>query len=155
MQPLSQIQELNPALLRLLAPSGYQIHVPKGSAEPAQAALESVPAANRQAWRLHHVQMGDTLDIIAKAYHLPAERIVAVNRATDSLEAGDLLLIPAVYHEENRSRYARLRRTRGNIGLSTALRSNKSGATHSGRRVPSPVLHRKASIRTAALEHQQ
>jgi membrane-bound lytic murein transglycosylase D len=155
MQPLSEIQELNPALLRLLAPSGYQIHVPKGSAEPAQAALESVPAADRQAWRLHHVQTGDTLDTIAKAYHLPAERIVAVNRATDSLEAGDLLLIPAVYHEESRSRYARLRRTRGNIGLSTALRSNKSGATHSGRRVPSQVLHRKANVRTAALEHQQ
>ncbi len=155
MQPVSEIQELNPSLLRLLAPSGYHIHVPKGSAEAAQAALESVPAANRQAWRLHHVQAGDTLDTIARAYHLPAERIIAVNRATDSLEAGDMLLIPAVYHEETRPRYARLRRTRSKIGLSTVLRSNKSGATHPSHPVPSQVLHRKASIRTAALEHQQ
>jgi membrane-bound lytic murein transglycosylase D len=155
MQPLSEIQELNPSLLRLLAPSGYQVHVPKGSAEAAQAALESVPAANRQAWRLHHVQAGDTLDTIAMAYHLPAKRIVAVNRATDSLEAGDMLLIPAIYHEQARPRYARLRRTRAKIALPTALRSNKSGATHSSHPVPSQVLRRKASIRTAALEHQQ
>ena len=44
MQPLSAIQDLNPSLLRVVAPSGFQIHVPKGSAETAQAALESVPA---------------------------------------------------------------------------------------------------------------
>lgn len=155
MQPLPEIQELNPSLLKLLAPSGYQIHLPKGSAETTRVALESVPAANRQAWRLHRVQTGDTLNVIAKAYHLSAERIVAVNRATDSLEPGDVLLIPAVYHEEIRPRYTRLRRTRGKIGLSTALRSNKSGATHSSRPVPSQVLHRKATVRTAALEHQQ
>jgi membrane-bound lytic murein transglycosylase D len=158
LQPLSQIQDLNPSLLRMVAPSGFQIHVPKGSAETAGTALESVPAANRQAWRLHHVQPGDTLQTIARTYNLPAERIVAVNRATDSLESGDVLFIPAVYHEETRGRHGRSWRTRGKIGVSAALRSNRSTAGHrSGRaatlpRVPSQVLHRKAAARTAALE---
>jgi membrane-bound lytic murein transglycosylase D len=160
MQPLSEIQELNPSLLRRLAPSGFQIHLPKGSARTAEAALESVPAASRQAWRLHHVETGDTLETIAKAYHISAERIGAVNRATDSLEPGDMLLIPAVYHEETRSRYGRIRRTRGKIALSTAFPPNKSSAGRSEagagalRRVPSQVLHRKAAIRTAALQQQ-
>jgi membrane-bound lytic murein transglycosylase D len=160
MQPLSEIQELNPSLLRLVAPAGFQIHVPSGSAAATQAALESVPAPNRQAWRLHHVEAGDTLETIAKTYRLPAERIVAVNRATDSLEPGDMLLIPAVYHEERRPRYARLRRTRGKIALSTAFHPNKSVAGQSGparaslRRVPSQVLHRRAALRTAALQQQ-
>jgi membrane-bound lytic murein transglycosylase D len=158
MQPLSAIQDLNPSLLRLVAPSGFQIHVPKGSADRVEAALESVPAANRQAWRLHHVQAGDTLQTIARAYHLPAERIVAVNHAADSLESGDVLLIPAVFHEPAPSRYHRSRRGRARIGVSAALRSNGAASGHhSGggatlQRVPPQVLHRKAALRTAALE---
>ncbi|MGI8959395.1 MAG: transglycosylase SLT domain-containing protein [Bryobacteraceae bacterium] len=155
MQPLSTIQDLNPSLLRILAPSNFQIHVPKGAAEVAEAALESVPAANRQAWRLHHVQGGDTLETIARTYHLPAERIIAVNQATDSLESGDMLFIPAIYHEETRPRYRRSWRTHRKIGVSAALRSNKSVSTQhggpgsAGHRVPSQVLHRKAAVRTA------
>ncbi len=57
--------------------------------------LESVPANSRHAWRLHHVSSGETLEAIAKVYHLAPERIVAVNSGADSLEKGDTLLIPA------------------------------------------------------------
>ncbi|MGI9072517.1 MAG: transglycosylase SLT domain-containing protein [Bryobacteraceae bacterium] len=162
MQPLSAIQDLNPSFLRILVPSGFQIHVPKGSAEVAQAALESVPPANRQAWRLHHVQAGDTLETIAKTYHLSSERIVAVNRATDSLESGDMLFIPAVYHEETRPRYRRSWKTRKKIGVSGALRSTKSASSGqhgragvSARRVPAPVLQREAAVGTASFQQQQ
>jgi membrane-bound lytic murein transglycosylase D len=156
MQPLSVIRDLNPALLKMVAPGGYQVHVPKDSGETAQAALESVPAASRQAWRLHHVEAGDTLETIARAYHLSANRIAAVNRSADSLETGDMLLIPAVYHEpvqhERRFRNARARSAR-----SGAFRSSKGTATqHStrvaaDRRLPAQVLRRKAAVRTASL----
>jgi membrane-bound lytic murein transglycosylase D len=100
LQPVSVIRDLNPSLLRSVVPSGLQVHVPKGLAETALAGLERVPAANRNAWRVHHVESGDTLEAIARSYHLPAQRIVAVNHSADSLSAGDVLLIPAVYHEE-------------------------------------------------------
>ncbi|MFL6353690.1 MAG: transglycosylase SLT domain-containing protein [Bryobacteraceae bacterium] len=152
MQPISTIQDLNPSLLRILAPSGFAIHVPKGSAEATEAALESVPAANRQAWRLHHVQTGDTLETIAKTYHLPAERIVAVNQATDSLESGDMLFIPAVYHEETRPRYRRSWRTRVKISASAKAASGQDGRPAAARQVSPPVLHRKAQVRTATLD---
>jgi membrane-bound lytic murein transglycosylase D len=125
MQPISVIRDLNPSLLRSVAPAGFQVHVPSGTAQVAQAALESVPAGNRNAWRLHHVESGDTLAAIARSYHLPAERIAAVNHTADSLEAGDVLLIPAMYHPEkppakraSRARSRRLARSRS--GLHTA-----------------------------------
>ncbi|HTU48250.1 MAG TPA: transglycosylase SLT domain-containing protein [Bryobacteraceae bacterium] len=157
LQPVSVIRDLNPSLLRALAPAGFQIHVPKGTAESAQAALESVPAGNRQAWRLHHVETGDTLAGIAKSFHLTPERIVAVNRGADSLEAGDTLLIPAVYHDDTPHP---VRARRGNFSRRTAtpaaLKSGKAPASSkahiaTSHRVPAQVLHRKAAVRTAAL----
>lgn len=147
MQPLSEIQDLNPSVLRIMAPAGFQAHVPKGSGEAAKAALESVPPENRQAWRLHRVEAGDTLETIARTYHLTPERIVAVNRATDSLEAGDVLFIPAVYHEERSVRHVRSRRSARKASASSAARRPVAGL----HRVPAQVLHRKAAVRTASL----
>lgn len=155
MQPISVIRDLNPSLLRTVAPAGFQIHVPKGSAESTLAAVESVPAASRQAWRLHHVETGDTLEAIARSYHLSPERIAAVNRASDSLEAGDVLLIPAVYHEE--SRPVRGRRSVRSKSTLSPLAHKSAGVQHSAhiatsRHLPAQVLHRKAAVRTASLD---
>lgn len=156
MQPVSVIRDLNPALLRSVAPATYEIHVPKGTGETAQAALESVPAENRQGWRLHHVESGDTLATIAKAYHLSPERIVAVNQAADSLSTGDVLLIPAAYHEEapsirTRSRSHAKRATPQLIAHRSTTSQRGSHATAS-RHLPTQILHRKAAVRTASLE---
>lgn len=156
MQPLSVIRDLNPALLKTIAPSGFAVHVPKGSGQAAQLALATVPAENRQAWRLHHVEAGDTLAAIAKSYHLAPERIIQVNRGADSLEAGDVLLIPAVYHEE-RPAYIRAHSTRTKARPSARLQTHSKTparqASHitASRHVSSQVLHRKAAIRTASL----
>jgi membrane-bound lytic murein transglycosylase D len=151
-QPLSVIRDLNPSLLRTVAPSGFQIHVPSGTADSAQAALETVPAQNREAWRLHHVEAGDTLATIANTYHLSPGKIAAVNRGSDSLEAGDVLLIPAVYHPETTvlksSRSLRGKRTRGRA---SSIRSSTHIAA--SRHVSAQVLHRKAAVRTASLLH--
>lgn len=157
MQPVSVIRDLNPSLLKMVAPAGFEVHVPKGAADATQTALASVPAESRQAWRLHHVEAGDTLETIARAYHLSPERIAAVNRAADSLEAGDVLLIPAVYHEDSQPA-RRWRNARSKSSSAGAFRSDKSTAlersTHiaAGRRLPVQVLHRKAAIRTASIE---
>ncbi len=156
LQPISVIRDLNPSLLRSVAPSGFRVHIPSGSSESAQAALEQVPSANRNAWRLHHVETGDTLEAIAKSYHLPAQRIVAVNRTADSLEAGDVLLIPAVYHEEKHlvKRSSRLSKGRSRAGSSKS-HSSALRVTHvaASRHVPAQNLHRRATIHTAGLLH--
>lgn len=157
LQPVSVIRDLNPALLRSMAPTGFEVHVPKGSAESTMAALESVPAESRLAWRLHHVEAGDTLEAIARTYHLSPDRIAAVNRGADSLEAGDVLFIPAVYRQEPSSVRGHGRSSRTHSSLSTAFRSNKTGVQQrahvsASRRLPSQVLRRKALVRTASIE---
>jgi hypothetical protein len=152
------IRDLNPALLTMVAPAGFAAHVPKGAASDTQAALETVPAGNRQAWRLHHVEAGDTLTTIAKSYHLAPERIVAVNNNADTLEAGDTLLIPAIYHPDLARRTSHGRAKLTHVSASrTQARSAKSTlqrGTHvvASRRPSSQVLHRKAAVRTASLE---
>jgi membrane-bound lytic murein transglycosylase D len=160
LQPVSVIRDLNPALLTGVAPAGYEAHVPKGSGEDARAALESVPAGNRQAWRLHHVEAGDTLATIARSYHLNPERIVAVNSQADSIEAGDTLLIPAVYHPEatKRTVHSRARLTHARATTAKAkTRSSKTASAHrsthvaASRHVAARVLHRPAAVHTASL----
>ena len=182
LQPLSVIRDLNPSLLTMVAPSGFQVHVPKDTSESALAKLESVPAANRQAWRLHRVESGDTLAAIARSYHVAPERIVAVNNQSDTLEAGDTLMIPAVYVAPPEPAQRRLAgaHTRGRSATPTATRTtgagknnpSRNGATQessktlshratlrqtatgvaASRRVPTQILHRKAAVHTAGLQ---
>ena len=162
-QPVSAVKELNPALLGNVAPSGYEVHVPKGEGSVLTAALESIPAENRNSWRLHHVVVGDTLEAISREYGTPAERILAVNRGADSLDAGDVLLIPAVYHppvvRKTQSRSSRHTRTTTRSSAKTthvaSTRSNRSGrntrTAASVRSVSPRVLHRRAGVSTASL----
>jgi membrane-bound lytic murein transglycosylase D len=109
-QPVSVIRDLNPALLRNVAPAGLSIHVPKGAAESTSADLATVPAANRNAWRLHRVVSGETLASVAALYHSSVQLIATANRGLlGTLEAGERLLIPAAFHEVSNhpARYVR------------------------------------------------
>ena len=94
--PVSQLKELNPALLRNIAPNGYALHVPSGTGSRLSAFLDRVPGTERAAWRMHRVEWGDTLVSIARRYGSSANRIAAANHlASDEPTAGDRLLIPA------------------------------------------------------------
>ncbi|MFZ0594204.1 MAG: transglycosylase SLT domain-containing protein [Bryobacteraceae bacterium] len=155
-QPVSLVRELNPSLLSSLAPAGYSLHVPKGTGESTLTALESVPSANRNAWRLHHVAAGETLQTIARQYHVGADRIVAVNSGSDSLDAGDTLLIPAVYHPPASPSPTRGRRaSRAHIAGVSAAVSRSNATRHNTKpalpHVSSNILHRRAAVRTASL----
>jgi membrane-bound lytic murein transglycosylase D len=99
--PLPEIRELNPALLKAVAPAGYAMRVPKASGAKVVAGLNAVPAAQRLSWRLHRVSDGDTVAAIARRYAVPPSALAAANSA-DLLadpEAGTVLAIPVVYRE--------------------------------------------------------
>ena len=160
MQPLSVIRDLNPSLLKQVAPAGFEVHVPKGVGEATEASLEIVPAANRSAWRLHHVETGDTLTTIAKAYHLSPNSIAAVNPDATSLEKGNVVLIPAVWKEPVSPRARRStssHRGRTQRQLAAAIKSSKSSATRRGvhsagsRGLAVSLSARKSALRTSAL----
>lgn len=100
-RPVSDIRELNPALIRNLAPAGYDLRVPKGAGEEILASLELVPGEKRVSWRLHRVSEGETLESIARRYATAPNTILAANTRLDSATvrsapAGEVLLIPVV-----------------------------------------------------------
>jgi membrane-bound lytic murein transglycosylase D len=98
--PVSELVQLNPALLRSIAPGNFEIHVPKGMATQVNAGLELVPTELRAASRLHRVEAGDSLTSIARQYNSTATQIANANtlHGGDPAE-GDRLVVPSAYHE--------------------------------------------------------
>jgi membrane-bound lytic murein transglycosylase D len=96
-RPVSEIQDLNPALLKLTAPAGYQVRVPRGTLPSIMTALDLVPANHRADWRIHRVVAGETLPEIAHRYATPLSALTAANQRPNSAapEPGDLMVVPA------------------------------------------------------------
>jgi membrane-bound lytic murein transglycosylase D len=98
--PVSELQALNPALLRGLAPAGYLLHTPKGTGSYLMAALQMVPPERRASWRIHMVEDGETLATIGRRYRTAPGTIAAANNLkSQTPTVGDRLLIPASFHE--------------------------------------------------------
>jgi membrane-bound lytic murein transglycosylase D len=105
-RPMSEIQDLNPALLKSVAPAGYQLRVPKGTLATAMMAMDLVPATHRADWRIHRVVPGETLAEIAHRYSTPMAALTSANQRAalnapalnaqidDAPVAGDLLVVP-------------------------------------------------------------
>ncbi|HLJ48582.1 MAG TPA: transglycosylase SLT domain-containing protein [Bryobacteraceae bacterium] len=161
-RPIAEIRDLNPALLKSVAPAGYAVHIPKGSLSPVLTALENVPQDKRASWRMHRVERGETLAQIAKQFNTPATTIASVNnRFAEAPEEGDFLIIPATYTPDapavklrahtssshgvsgrtTSSRRAAIFGSRGRTGRSS---SQKAAA----QRLPDRVLHKKAAAKT-------
>lgn len=143
--PVSQLRELNPSLLRSIAPAGASVRVPKSTGASVSSALDSIPAAKRAAWRIHRVIGGDSLDAIARRYRVTRNSIVAANGATvQSAEPGDLLIIPSAPEPEKPV----VRRARRGARATTAasVRAGKTTAASArGGKTPAPAALRARS----------
>ena len=103
--PTAELTEINPGLLKGIAPAGYALHVPKGTAGQFMAAVQLVPSERRADWRMHRVSSGENLDDIAKRYRASRDGILAANKlAGGTLMEGDRLIIPAVRPAERPAR---------------------------------------------------
>jgi membrane-bound lytic murein transglycosylase D len=95
-RPLSELKELNPGLLKSVAPAGFSIHVPKGTLDALDSALAVIPVSKRDSWRLHRVTSGDSFAVLAKRYSALTASISQANHA-ELPEAGGLIAIPVAY----------------------------------------------------------
>jgi membrane-bound lytic murein transglycosylase D len=96
--PMAELLDLNPALLKGVAPAGYVLHVPKGTGGTLSASLQMIPAERRASWRMHKVASGETLASIGKRYGMAGGSIAAANGLKQASPAtGDRLLIPVAY----------------------------------------------------------
>src|SRR3984957_8342988 len=77
--PISELVQLNPALLRGIAPGNFEIRVPKGTGPQVTAALDLVPAELRASSRIHRVERGQSLASIARLYNATAMQIAVAN----------------------------------------------------------------------------
>jgi len=99
--PIPELQRLNPALLKGIAPQGYDLHVPSGTLDELKSGLVTIPAASQASARLHKVEEGENLAAIATRFKTTSVAIVTANNLEKGAELnpGDRLLIPAAYHE--------------------------------------------------------
>lgn len=98
-RPVADLRELNPALIKGVAPANYELKVPMGLTARIAAALDMVPAEKRISWRLHRVARGDTLASIARQYATAPQSILSANAklahsSLEEAEDGEVLLIP-------------------------------------------------------------
>ena len=151
--PTSELQALNPALLRGLAPAGYLLHVPKGSCSYLRAALEMVPPDRRASWRMHTVEVGETLASIGRRYRTTAATIAAANHMrSETPAAGDHLLIPAAYHEPAPIRTAAQRHAHG-ASAKGHRSTNARRAEHTKTRVHRAAAFPQAPGELARAQH--
>lgn len=128
--PLPDLVELNPHLLRQVAPPRYWVWVPAGQGAALQPAYAASEFRQRGGYDSYRVREGDSLDRLAELSGLPAERIRQLNLPMgETVQPGQQLRLFAdaarVLNERPMPRVAR---------AETSERS--STASSSGRRRP-------------------
>jgi membrane-bound lytic murein transglycosylase D len=167
---LDEIQQLNPALLRLSTPAGmdYKLRLPPGTADLFRQRLAAIPEEHRNSWRYHILAPGETLDSVAESFHVKPSEVLAVNQLTSASQAaaGQALVLPVppprLVHTNMRYRTRRgdtLVTLADRFGVTTAqlrrwnhLRSNHVPA---GRilYVSEPVYHHRARAHSTHSTH--
>ncbi len=131
--PVSQIRDLNPALLKSTVPASWALRVPKGTARNAGAALDLVPPQKQCCWRAHRLVEGDSLETVARRFHVAEGSIKLANRVPgNGFQTGDLVMIPASPEPEHRmaaKRGARRLGTRAGAGAGSPA-YHYGGAAH-------------------------
>jgi membrane-bound lytic murein transglycosylase D len=94
---VSDLQDLNPSLLRLTTPreGKFSLRLPLGTKDQYETAIASIPPDMRLWWRYHTVHDGDTLASLARSYHTTVKSISEVNHLDGGgLESDARLVIP-------------------------------------------------------------
>ena len=140
--PLPELAELNPAILKGMAPPDYAVHVPKGTGTQLTAGLEMVPPEHRDAWRMHRLGIGETVADVSKRFGVTASALVAANNLQSHEPSdGDRLLIPAVV------RPAPVAASR--TGRTTAARRGTASVSTAKGKTPAPRAVSQPKAKTA------
>ncbi len=152
-RPLSELKELNPALLKSVAPAGFKVNVPKGMLPMVETAFALVPPAKRDAWRLHRVSQGDSFAGLAKRYNAQTASISLANHE-ELPEAGSLVAIPVAYPGDRvvvaKAPAARHHSMSGTAAVAAAVKTKKPAATTAAKGTATKATATKAAAKSAA-----
>jgi len=127
-RPIAELKELNPALLHGIAPAGYQMRIPAGTQDQVEQAFAVIPAGQRDSWRLHRVESGDTAASLAKRYGTTAEMVASVNRG-ELPDAGMFAAIPVSYQVDHPAvKHVAAKTVPASLHISSAKAVIKTGA---------------------------
>lgn len=151
---VSELLQLNPALLRSMAPADFDIRVPKGMGQQVTTALDLIPAERRASWRSHRVEEGETLSSVAKLFNVSVSQIASANDLTDDPAPGERLMIPVAYHEAvapaRTTRSAATRRTAATTSARKTVTRPRTSTTASVRRPLHPAGATLAQVKNPA-----
>jgi membrane-bound lytic murein transglycosylase D len=126
--PVQEISDLNPSLLRMSTPADvpFELHLPAGSKDLYQKRISEIPVDKRNQWRFHKVVSGESLQTIARDYHVTPAEIVFVNQLepADDLSSTDSLIIPVPPAPSSRSRLTLYKVEHGDTLVTVADRFN-------------------------------
>jgi len=96
--PVDELMALNPSLLRMVTPpdTSFDLHLPAGAAAVFQEQVAMIPEGKRNAWRYHRITPDDTLDSLARTWHVSPAELAAANqlRSGESLAGIEAIAIP-------------------------------------------------------------
>jgi membrane-bound lytic murein transglycosylase D len=96
--PVQEIVGLNPSLLRGVTPpdDDFDLHLPVGTKGLFEKRMAEIPEDKRRYWRFHKLAAGESMDEVARAYHVPASEISFVNQLSSPTDLSGLeaLIIP-------------------------------------------------------------
>lgn len=126
--PVQEIADLNPSLLRMSTPSDapFDLHLPAGTKELFDKRIAEIPADKRNQWRFHKVVPGESLQTVARDYHVTAAEIEFVNQleAGDDLSSTDSLIIPVPPVASSKARLTLYKVEHGDTLVTVADRFN-------------------------------
>jgi len=95
-RPLSVVKELNPAVLKSVAPAGYSLRIPKGTTPTLAQAFAEIPPNHRDSWRLCRVLPGESFGALAKRFGTATNLVSSANHDLMP-EVGEFAVIPVPY----------------------------------------------------------
>ncbi|HEX4311638.1 MAG TPA: transglycosylase SLT domain-containing protein [Acidobacteriaceae bacterium] len=124
--PVQEIEALNPSLLRMSTPpeEGFDLHLPAGKADVFEKDIAEIPVDKRRSWRFHTVEEGDTLESLARTWHVSESELAFVNQlaAKADLDGVDSLIIPQAPVNDGALRSTLYRPRRGDTLVTIADR---------------------------------
>lgn len=96
--PVQEIAALNPSLLRGATPPDetFDLHLPAGTKDVFEQRIAGIPVDKRRYWRYHILAPGETLEEVARSFHVSASEIKDVNQLSSSsdLSGVDAVIVP-------------------------------------------------------------
>lgn len=156
------IKELNPALLRDVAPAGYTLRLPKNTLTSFMTGVELIPEGKRTIWRAHRMEAGEDASTIAARYRVSTEALEEVNPGLRELalgegKAGRMVVVPAApapvrpaYATVKKYKYVKGKRVAYYARVATRPAGPAAGGTQLHSRVAAKAGSKAATTRRGA-----